>query len=119
MAIRSVDDFDSSNISILTSANKGTILHRIMRFIDLEAIRNGTISFEFEIEAMINDGYLNICSPDNVRDVANEFREGIEAFCKVNPDIPLIVGALDRCLNENAYICPGLGDAGDRIFGTK
>ena len=44
--------------------------------------------------------------------------EGIEAFCKANPDIPLIVGALDRCLNENAYICPGLGDCGDRIFGT-
>ena len=44
--------------------------------------------------------------------------EGVEAFCKQNPDIPLIIGALDRCLNENAYICPGLGDCGDRIFGT-
>ena len=44
--------------------------------------------------------------------------EGIEAFCEANPDIPLVVGALDRQLNENAYICPGLGDAGDRIFGT-
>ncbi|MFA6619516.1 MAG: uracil phosphoribosyltransferase [Bacilli bacterium] len=44
--------------------------------------------------------------------------EGVEAFCKENPDIPLYFGALDRCLNKNAYICPGLGDAGDRIFGT-
>jgi uracil phosphoribosyltransferase len=44
--------------------------------------------------------------------------EGVEAFCKANPDIPLYVGALDRQLNENCYICPGLGDAGDRIFGT-
>ena len=44
--------------------------------------------------------------------------EGIEVFEKEFPDIPLIVGALDRQLNENAYICPGLGDAGDRIFGT-
>ena len=44
--------------------------------------------------------------------------EGIKAFCETNPDIPLTVGALDRQLNENAYICPGLGDAGDRIFGT-
>ena len=44
--------------------------------------------------------------------------EGVEAFCKANPDIPLTIGALDRELNENAYICPGLGDAGDRIFGT-
>ncbi len=44
--------------------------------------------------------------------------EGVEAFCKANPDIPLFIGSLDRQLNENAYICPGLGDAGDRIFGT-
>lgn len=44
--------------------------------------------------------------------------EGVEVFEKEFPDIPLIVGALDRQLNENAYICPGLGDAGDRIFGT-
>lgn len=44
--------------------------------------------------------------------------EGVEAFCKENPDIPVTIGCLDRCLNEKAYICPGLGDAGDRIFGT-
>ena len=44
--------------------------------------------------------------------------EGVNAFCEANPDIPLYIGALDRQLNENAYICPGLGDAGDRIFGT-
>lgn len=45
--------------------------------------------------------------------------EGVEAFTKKHPDVQLYIGALDRCLNENAYICPGLGDAGDRIFGTK
>lgn len=44
--------------------------------------------------------------------------EGVKAFCEANPDIPLYIGALDRELNKNAYICPGLGDAGDRIFGT-
>ena len=44
--------------------------------------------------------------------------EGIEFFCSRHPDIPVFVGTLDRCLNEKAYICPGLGDAGDRIFGT-
>ena len=44
--------------------------------------------------------------------------EGVKAFCEACPDIPLYVGCLDRQLNENAYICPGLGDAGDRIFGT-
>ena len=35
------------------------------------------------------------------------------------PDIQLYIGHIDRCLNEDAYICPGLGDAGDRIFGTN
>ena len=44
--------------------------------------------------------------------------EGVEALMKAHPDIQLYVGNLDRELNENAYICPGLGDAGDRIFGT-
>ena len=44
--------------------------------------------------------------------------EGVKAFCEEYPDIQVFAGALDRCLNEKAYICPGLGDAGDRIFGT-
>lgn len=44
--------------------------------------------------------------------------EGVKAFCEANPDVSLYIGALDRCLNEKAYICPGLGDCGDRIFGT-
>ena len=44
--------------------------------------------------------------------------EGVSALMKAHPDIQLYVGCLDRQLNENAYICPGLGDAGDRIFGT-
>lgn len=45
--------------------------------------------------------------------------EGVSALMQAHPDIQLYVGCLDRQLNENAYICPGLGDAGDRIFGTK
>lgn len=44
---------------------------------------------------------------------------GIERLMKEHPDIQLYVGHIDRELNANAYICPGLGDAGDRIFGTK
>ncbi len=81
LQIKGIDDFESPNVSMLTGAAKGTILHRIMRFIDLNGIRSGSTSFEFEIESLINDGYLNICSPDNAQEVANEFREGIEAFC--------------------------------------
>ncbi len=45
--------------------------------------------------------------------------EGLERLSKEHPDIQIYVGQVDRCLNEAAYICPGLGDAGDRIFGTK
>ncbi len=45
--------------------------------------------------------------------------EGVQKLNMVHPDVQIYVGNLDRCLNKNAYICPGLGDAGDRIFGTK
>ena len=45
--------------------------------------------------------------------------EGVERLMNAHPDVQLYVGQMDRCLNEEAYICPGLGDAGDRIFGTK
>lgn len=45
--------------------------------------------------------------------------EGVEAFQKAHPDVDIYVAALDEKLNEHAYIVPGLGDAGDRIFGTK
>ena len=45
--------------------------------------------------------------------------EGLERLKAAHPDIKIYVGHMDRCLNENAYICQGLGDAGDRIFGTK
>ncbi len=45
--------------------------------------------------------------------------EGVEKLAKAHPDIEIYIGNVDRELNEDAYICPGLGDAGDRIFGTK
>ncbi|MCR4617807.1 MAG: uracil phosphoribosyltransferase [Lachnospiraceae bacterium] len=45
--------------------------------------------------------------------------EGIKAMTEAHPDVDLYVGALDEKLNDHAYIVPGLGDAGDRIFGTK
>lgn len=45
--------------------------------------------------------------------------EGIERMQKDHPDVDIYVGALDEKLNEHGYIVPGLGDAGDRIFGTK
>lgn len=45
--------------------------------------------------------------------------EGLKAVTEAHPDIDIYVASLDKCLNEHAYILPGLGDAGDRLFGTK
>jgi uracil phosphoribosyltransferase len=45
--------------------------------------------------------------------------EGLKAMGDAHPDVPVYTAAIDRQLNEHAYIVPGLGDAGDRIFGTK
>ncbi|GAN79976.1 uracil phosphoribosyltransferase [Acidocella aminolytica] len=45
--------------------------------------------------------------------------EGVKAFEAAHPDVPIYTASLDRQLDENAYILPGLGDAGDRLFGTK
>ena len=45
--------------------------------------------------------------------------EGVSRVAEDHPDVSIYVSTLDRCLNENGYILPGLGDAGDRLFGTK
>ncbi len=45
--------------------------------------------------------------------------EGVTKVAEAHPDVNIYVSTLDRCLNENGYILPGLGDAGDRLFGTK
>ncbi|MDZ5697312.1 MULTISPECIES: uracil phosphoribosyltransferase [Phyllobacteriaceae] len=45
--------------------------------------------------------------------------EGIERFCAAHPDVPVFTASIDERLDENGYILPGLGDAGDRMYGTK
>ena len=45
--------------------------------------------------------------------------EGVDNVASIFPDVPIVAAALDRCLNEHGYILPGLGDAGDRAYGTK
>jgi uracil phosphoribosyltransferase len=45
--------------------------------------------------------------------------EGVEKVSSVFPDVPIVAASLDRCLDDSGYILPGLGDAGDRLFGTK
>ena len=45
--------------------------------------------------------------------------EGLEALTTAHPDVPVYIAALDEKLDDHCYIMPGLGDAGDRIFGTR
>lgn len=45
--------------------------------------------------------------------------EGVANMAAAHPDVPIFTAALDRCLNDHGYILPGLGDAGDRLFGTR
>jgi uracil phosphoribosyltransferase len=45
--------------------------------------------------------------------------EGVQRLLEAFPDVPVFAAALDRQLNEHGYILPGLGDAGDRLFGTR
>jgi uracil phosphoribosyltransferase len=45
--------------------------------------------------------------------------EGVEHMGKEHPDVPIVTAAVDECLNDHGYIVPGLGDAGDRMFGTR
>lgn len=59
-------------------------------------------------------------SPEKIRFMALVAApEGVKVLLKAYPQVPVFVAALDSHLNENAYIVPGLGDAGDRLFGTK
>lgn len=48
-----------------------------------------------------------------------KFPEGVEALKEAHPDVDIYIAGLDEKLNEHGYIVPGLGDAGDRLFGTK
>ncbi|MEX0722020.1 MAG: uracil phosphoribosyltransferase [Balneolaceae bacterium] len=63
--------------------------------------------------------FLKNNGADNIRFVSLiSAPEGIERLQKDHPDVPIITAAIDEKLNENAFIVPGLGDAGDRYFGT-
>ena len=79
---------------------------------------------------MLATGYSAVAAVDvlNKRGVADgDIRfmalvaapEGMRVFQEHHPSVPVYTAALDSHLNENAYIVPGLGDAGDRVFGTK
>jgi uracil phosphoribosyltransferase len=80
------------------------------------------------VDPMLATGNSGIAAVDRLkRRGANNLRflcllaapEGIEKFTSAHPDVPVFTAAIDSHLNEVGYIVPGLGDAGDRMFGTK
>jgi uracil phosphoribosyltransferase len=63
---------------------------------------------------------LKECNPKSIKFVCLlTCPEGVAALQKAHPDVPIYTAAIDRQLNDHGYILPGLGDAGDRIFGTQ
>jgi uracil phosphoribosyltransferase len=63
---------------------------------------------------------LKECAPKSIKFVCLlTCPEGVAAMQEAHPDVPIYTAAVDRQLDEHGYILPGLGDAGDRIFGTK
>jgi uracil phosphoribosyltransferase len=63
---------------------------------------------------------LKECGPKSIKFVCLlTCPEGVTALHKAHPDVPIYTAAIDRQLNDHGYILPGLGDAGDRIFGTQ
>ena len=80
------------------------------------------------VDPMLATGNSAIAAVDRVKDSeATDIKfmcliaapEGIKTFHEEHPDVPIYTAAIDRELNDHGYILPGIGDAGDRIFGTK
>ena len=80
------------------------------------------------VDPMLATGNSSIAAIDKLKERgANNIRflcllaapEGIEKFANAHPDVPVFTAAIDSHLNEKGYIVPGLGDAGDRMYGTK
>ncbi len=80
------------------------------------------------VDPMLATGYSAIAAVERAKDAeATDIKfmclvaspEGLKNFHEAHPDVPVYTAAIDRELNEHGYILPGIGDAGDRIFGTK
>lgn len=80
LEVPSLSDFDNFGSGKLTAASKGTILHKIMRFIDTSRLREDPGSFDAEIDLLISDRIFAEYSDANIRDVAAEFKNGILTF---------------------------------------
>lgn len=80
------------------------------------------------MDPMLATGHSAVAAIDRVRDMdASDIKflclvaspEGLKVFHEAHPDVPVYTASIDRRLDEHGYILPGIGDAGDRIFGTK
>lgn len=80
------------------------------------------------VSAMLATGHSAVAAIDRLKQAAPKSiklvcllasREGVAHFCEVHPDVPVFTAAIDEHVDEHGYIVPGLGDAGDRLFGTK
>ena len=80
------------------------------------------------VDPMLATGHSAVAAVDRLKEFAPRSikftclltcPEGIAAMTEAHPDVPIYTAAVDRCLDKHGYIVPGLGDAGDRIFGTK
>lgn len=80
LEVASASDYDNYGSGVLTAASKGTVLHKLMRFIDTSRLREEPDSFDEEVDALINDRLFAEYSDANVRECALEFRKGILSF---------------------------------------
>ena len=80
------------------------------------------------VDPMLATGHSAIAAVERIKNAeATEIKilcliaapEGLKAFHEAHPDVPVYTAAIDRELNDHGYILPGIGDAGDRLFGTK
>jgi uracil phosphoribosyltransferase len=80
------------------------------------------------VDPMLATGHSAVAAIDRVKDMdATDVKflcivaspEGLKVFQDAHPDVPVYTASIDRELDERGYILPGIGDAGDRIFGTK
>lgn len=84
LEVPSASDFENYGKSSLTAASKGTVLHKLMRFIDTSKLREDPSSFDEEVDSLINDRIFAEYSPENIRECALEFRKGILVFASSN-----------------------------------
>ena len=101
-------------------------LHPVQYYFKVpEALRNRLV---IAVDPMLATGNSSVAAVDLLKQAgATNIRflcllaapEGVARMREAHPDVPIVTAALDSCLNEKGYIVPGLGDAGDRMFGTK